>query len=879
MVPLVVDPGALFAAGAAVVAAGDGLVANLTVFTAGFAANTGHDVAGTVFGLAYQDAAESLLKAVAAAINTCRRSGALIQQGASNYSKAEAASTLGGGAGVLQAPGDPATISVPGPPGTLGPGQPPPLLWAVVESFVDDGWPDGDVAGIHAAAARWRSFAGAASGMRGALNAAKSLLDAHQIPEGGKIDEALSQIGDCIAKIGEASGKLATTLDDFADEVDQAQNDIRDLLHRLGSLADLGHDVMLIIKGDAIDEIKKIAKDINGVLHDLGREARAAEQGIKLGMQVVDGLLVKMEKYMRRELTDFLGEAVGNQVATAFDFFVNANEGVLKGAVGMALSMGDLDPQWFLIDPQGAAAAWTGMAKGMAKASLINGFINPQEAGKAYWEQLKSLLHLDDWSTARPGLGFGENVFDGAMFFVPGAGEAGGAAEAGGVAARGVEAAADAAGTVERVGGRAAGELGGLAGARGELADIAGTGGDLTTSLESVAGNLPKIDPPLGGRPVDLPAPKPLDAPVEPAPHPPDTAPGAPSGPTPAPSPTPPEPAGAAGGGADDPVPAPAGGGPHDPVGAPAAGAHDPLSVPAGGRHEPASLPAATGEQMRPASPQLAEPTPVPTPVSPVESPVDPAPAAAHSPQPAAPIASASPHAAPSHLTPPAGPSAEPPTPHPGGPHSPGRGGPPGGQTHLPAPHGGDPHGPNGGSPSKLHASERPARDGTPSGDNDQPLQSEEPPVKEFEESDGAGETRHTISGHGDYSPAHGYMKVPRGTTITVYAEHGSIISDALGNLIETGGDTSGVYSETFLAGEPIPDYTIYPPDGLDIMGAPQTVAYPTHLSELINEDMGPVDLAVCTYGASCPTGKAYDVDGIFDEWTGTFQAYERYGS
>ena len=61
-------------------------------------------------------------------------------------------------------------------------------------------------------------------------------------------------------------------------------------------------------------------------------------------------------------------------------------------------------------------------------------------------------------------------------------------------------------------------------------------------------------------------------------------------------------------------------------------------------------------------------------------------------------------------------------------------------------------------------------------------------------------------------------------------------------------------------------------------MGSPQTVVHPTRLSELINEDMGPVDLAVCTYDATCPTGKVYDVDGIFDEWTGIFQPYERFG-
>jgi len=55
----------------------------------------------------------------------------------------------------------------------------------------------------------------------------------------------------------------------------------------------------------------------------------------------------------------------------------------------------------------------------------------------------KSLLHLEDWRRDRPGLGLGENLFDGAMLFVPAAVEAGGAADGAGAAARGAEAAAD----------------------------------------------------------------------------------------------------------------------------------------------------------------------------------------------------------------------------------------------------------------------------------------------------------------------------------------------------------------------------------------------------------------------------------------------------
>ena len=813
-----------------------GCLNSIPVLTAGFAANTGHDVAGAVFGLAYQDAAGSLSKAMAAAINACRHSGALIQQGASNYSKAEAASTLGGGAGVLQAPAEPANISDPGPPGTLGPGQPPPLLWAVVESFVDDVWPDADVGGLRAAAARWRSFAGAASGMQGALNAAQALLDAQQIPEGGKVDEALSQIGDCIAQIGDGCGKLATALDDFANEVDHAQNAIRDLLHRLGSLTDLGHDVMLIVKGDALDEIKKIARDINDVLHDLGREARAFEQGIKVVMRVGDGLVVKLERFMRGQFTHFLGEPVGNAVATNFDFLANTYEGLVKGAVGTVQGMVDLDPRWFLLDPQGASATWAGIMK----ASPINAFINPQEAGEACSQQFRALLHLDDWSTARPGLGFGENLFDVGMFFIPGVGEAGGAAEGAGAAARGAEAAADAAGTAERGGAGAAGGVAGLAGSRGALSDIAKTSGDMTRGLEGLTGNLPKIDPPLGGRPVGLPAPKPLEAPVESVPHPPDAAPGAPQGPTTPPGPTPPEPPpGPAG---DPPAPAPA------PVGGP----HEPIPATAPGSPPPA-VPAVAGERIPSAIPQLAEPSPAPVPVSPRGSPGEPA-AAAHSPQ----AAPSSPTSATPHFASPGGRPPELSAPGSGW-HGPGDGGPPGGRSLGKPPHGGGPHGPGDGGPPGDHGVQ-----GSPS---------EEPPV---EGAGGVGEIRHTISGHGDYLPAHGHMNVPPGTTITIYAEHGSTITNALGNLIETGGDTSGVYSETFLPGEQVPDYTIHPPDGLNIMGAPQTVDYPMRLSELIDENMGPVDLAVCTYDETSPTGKIYHVDGIFDEWTGIFQSYER---
>lgn len=620
----------MYAAGSAVAAIGDSLAANLTILTAGFSAHTGVDRAGEVFGLGYQDSAESMLKAAAGVVNACRKCGALIQQGASNYSAAEAASTLGGGSGALPAPSAPADLAAPGPPGTWGKGEPPPLLWAVIQALVSEVWPDGDVAGLHAAASRWHGFAAAMNGVQGTLNASKALFDSQHIPEGEKIDHALAEIGAAAAAIGQQCDALARTVDEFADRVGHAQQAIRDLLHRIEALGDIGHDIMLIIDGDAWDEIQKIARDVNAVLQHLGQEARAFEQEIRLLMQAADREIVTCQKYARRGLITFLGEDVGNPVATALDFGINVQEGVVKGAVGMGLGLVDLSPHWIALDPEGAGATWGGLVKNAWKESFVNAAVNPQEFAQARLQELKGLVHADDWTRDRPGLGAGEVAFDAATLIAPGLGEAGTAADGASAAARGAEAEADAAG--------AAGRVGGIAGARGALADIAKSTADLPKNLEGVTKDLPEIKPPTGGAPVVLgPGGKPIEAPVESAPRPPDGTPGAQRGSPPAAtSPASPDPAGDSGAGphgpSSSPAPAaPPGGpvGPHDPAPAPApaaspggpggsGGAHDPAPAPApaapfggsGGPHDPAAelepapapAPAASGSPGDPAS-------------------------------------------------------------------------------------------------------------------------------------------------------------------------------------------------------------------------------------------------------------------------------------
>jgi hypothetical protein len=529
----------------------------------------------------------------------------------------------------------------------------------LVQSFVDDVWPDGDIPALHAAAGCWRAFGSAASGMRGALNASKTLVGTQQIPEGDLIGEVLSHMGGAMDGLGEQCGEMATALDGFANEVARAQNAIRDLLRRLESLTDLWHDVVSIFDGDALDEIKRIAADINAVLHNLGREARALEQGAHLLMQRADNAIVDMEKHMRGQFVHFLGEDVGNPVATVFDTWVNGNEGVVKAAFGALQSAVDLDPRLFLIDPKGAAATWMDMAK----TGAVNQFLNPREAGEANLQMYKSLLHLEDWRSDRPGLGLGENLFDVATFFLPGGGEAAAGADGARAAARAAESGGDAAGAMGR-----AGELGDVARASGALRDIGQASSGLTKDLENLKFEPPKADPLPGGRPAGVPPGKPIEAPVEPGPRPVESAPPgirAPESPTaPRESVAPARP-----------------GAPVEP--------HEPTPTPAGGVRDAASAPVTAGERLPSIDPGPVELAPAPS---------------GSVPHPTAPAGGR-----PLDLPAPAG-----------GWHPPGDGGPLGGGPRGTPPHDGGPHHPSAGRPgSHTPSDDDVSQQGRRPGDDD----------------------------------------------------------------------------------------------------------------------------------------------------------------
>jgi hypothetical protein len=266
----------------------------------------------------------------------------------------------------------------------------------------------------------------------------------------------------------------------------------------------------------------------------------------------------------------------------------------------------------------------------------------------------------------------------------------------------------------------------------------------------------------------------------------------------------------------------------HTPSPANAPASKDAPAAPAA--QHPGSAPIAPTNEPTPLHPQPTEPASARAPALPRDHSGQPAPGAAH----------------PRH-----------PAPGPSAPHAPAAHSVPAESVPLRSHHGEpSPHGGETGGPSQHGA-----------------LQSPESTLNYPDYSE--NEPRTTISGHGAYYAIDGHIIVPRGTTITIYAEHGSSITDELGNLIESGGDTSRVYSRTFHPGEKVPNYTIYPPDGLNVMGAPRIVATPTRLTELIEADMGDVHLAICPFDEANPTGLIYDVGGVYDESTGIFAPYE----
>ncbi|WP_186767770.1 choice-of-anchor D domain-containing protein [Blastopirellula retiformator] len=105
------------------------------------------------------------------------------------------------------------------------------------------------------------------------------------------------------------------------------------------------------------------------------------------------------------------------------------------------------------------------------------------------------------------------------------------------------------------------------------------------------------------------------------------------------------------------------------------------------------------------------------------------------------------------------------------------------------------------------------------------------------------------LSGHGVFLPGNGTVKVPEGTSVTVYTNHGNTIFDDVGGKVDQGltPDYYEIYgAQTYLPGAQMPNYTLTPPSGLHIQGNPTTVTRPYNLSSFLRPNQGNVKWSAC---------------------------------
>ena len=605
--PLAVDPSALAGIGGTVGGDGESVAAavgSLSSALSGAGAMFGHDAAGLVFGQSYTASGKALLDAAAAAVNACRRVGFGVQMSASNYGRANARSTVGGGASPVPVPTDPAQFSAPTMPPPLGGGIAAPLGWTLVEAFVGDVWPDGNPGQMHAAAAAWRTFGAAMSGLAAEVGTAGPGLGSQQIPEAGQMSAAVGQISAGLTDIATQAQSLATAVDGFAETVDATQNAVRGLLHQLspgGVLETIGG---IFTGHDPMEKVREIAREIKTVLNNMKREADASSQIFSQGINLLDSATNSLENWAHKEFTESFGQDVGDALSFGFNGLVDLPEGGLKFIAQTAASLHQLDPTRFAYDPEGAAKNWGGMLETTAELTnpvLLAGKIATDPQGSL--NTLKGLVDYQDFADGHPFRALGYDSAQVGALLIPGVGEAepaiAGAEVETRAAATEVEAEQQAAASAAREGAPVAS---GATSATESVTTQAGRiGGDLN-NIKVPESSAPTAGPgasvPGGRAPIDTAPPVEAPRPETPAPHaaePPLRAPEA-SAPSGSGYGDVPRPAGAPDSYAEPPSTTPSASMPNDPApGAPQVGpagaASDGLSNVGVGEHVPAAAP------------------------------------------------------------------------------------------------------------------------------------------------------------------------------------------------------------------------------------------------------------------------------------------------
>lgn len=235
-----VDSGGYDSAAEALVG-GNGVLAGgystLTSRLSGFSAMAGDDTTSEDFVRTYDSAAADAVAAFAELTTAYGNLAVLSSTSGANHREANRSSVYGKGApggGDHREP-QPDVVSIYTPPSSLGGDNADmPEFWnLVVDHLQGFAWPSADTGKLRDAASAWRDAAGVLDRAPTFVEVATSQLAGQRSPEIPYARAALKEVGTHTGDLADQCRELATACDDYAEQVDQTRQTIKDLVRDL----------------------------------------------------------------------------------------------------------------------------------------------------------------------------------------------------------------------------------------------------------------------------------------------------------------------------------------------------------------------------------------------------------------------------------------------------------------------------------------------------------------------------------------------------------------------------------------------------------------------------------------------------------------------
>ncbi len=368
---------------------------------------SGLDPAGANFGFKYGRQAQAYANALASATDAHNAVGYMLEATGYTYENADAASTIGGAVPARTVGDQPdKTTAGDAPTGPSTSVIPPPTRWAILQAFLGHAmsWPSGNPSQLRLTAAQWRTLSTGMAAFDDDMAALKDAVSQQNIPEVGKILQALSDLTEGVTTLADMAQTVARSIDDFASGVQDTQDAIRRLMDRI-SLDGLWDTVTGVLTGEGDDILREIARDVGELLENFQNQ-------IKGIVGLLDELTIALaeaagafQRWIRPTFVGTFGDSVGNALADPVtlqtDFSVGAVTGLINTVSGV-MSQADVD-------------TWRGMAELAASIAA-----DPSTLPDVLVNMGKEFVAWDKWSGDHPGRAAGETAFNIGMLFVPG---------------------------------------------------------------------------------------------------------------------------------------------------------------------------------------------------------------------------------------------------------------------------------------------------------------------------------------------------------------------------------------------------------------------------------------------------------------------------